>query len=348
MSDDIKRRIDGDEYKYAHSLISIVIPAFNEEENIPIIYQEIVSHLNGIKYNYEIIFVDDGSSDDTWKVIVELSNHDNRIKGIQFSRNFGHQYALYAGLKYSLGDAVICMDADLQHPPETIPKLIEEWEKGNKIVHTVRLDLEDLSIFKKITSKLYYKMFSLLTGVKIEGGMADFRLLSRQALDGVLQFGEEGLFLRGIVQWIGYPSSCVTFQCRERFSGKSKYNLRRMLKFGISGVTSFSIIPLRIGILIGIITSLFSVYLIISSLQAYFQGLTVPGWTTTVTVTSFMFGVLFILLGLVGEYIGRILIEVRGRPRFLLNNSVGFDDRTSVHTSDYQLNNTSGKRTEAQ
>jgi polyisoprenyl-phosphate glycosyltransferase len=307
----------------ARPTLSIVIPAYNEENNLLPIYREIISHLDGIKYPFEIIFVDDGSSDNTWNTIMSLHNTDSRVKGIQFSRNFGHQYALYAGLKCANGEAVVCMDADLQHPPEVIPNLIAEWEKGFKIVHTVRLDTENLSIFKKLTSKLYYKIFSLLTGVKIESGMADFRLLDRQALDSVLQFSEEGLFLRGIVQWIGYPSSCVTFQCRERFSGNSKYNLRRMLRFALSGVTSFSIIPLRIGILLGIITSLFSFYLIVTTIYSHYQGLTVPGWTTTVTVMSLMFGILFILLGLVGEYIGRILIEVRGRPRYLMNNSIG-------------------------
>jgi len=324
-------------------MISIVIPAYNEEGNLFELYKDLQTHIEKIGESIEIIFVDDGSSDNTWQVITELQNIDKRVKGIQFSRNFGHQYALFAGLQYARGDAVITMDADMQHPPEMIPKLINEWKTGKKVVQTIRTDLKELSGFKKITSKLYYKIFSFLTGVKLEHGMADFRLLDRQVIESILSFREEGLFLRGIVQWVGYPASYVGFQCRERFSGTTKYSLRRMIKFGAAGVTSFSIIPLRIGIAIGILISLFSFYLIINTLHSYYLGLTIPGWTTTVTVMSFMFGMLFILLGLLGEYIGRILIEVRGRPLYLVQNFSGFGESTD-NTSNDQISYNNVKR----
>jgi len=307
--------------------ISVVIPAYNEEENIPELYKELLSSLDTLGETWEIIFVDDGSSGKTWNIIQSLYGTDKRVKGIQFSRNFGHQYALFAGLLAASGDAVVSMDADLQHPPSVIPDLVREWKKGYKIVNTIRNDLESLSGFKKVTSNLYYRIFSFITGVKIRPGMADFRLLDRKVVESILQFGEEGLFLRGIVQWIGFPTTSIPFKCRERYKGTPKYNFKKMMKFGIEGVTSFSIIPLRIGIVIGILTSLFSFYLIIDSLYAYYNGITVPGWTTTTILISLMFGILFILLGLIGEYIGKILVQVRARPRFIVSNYIGEDER---------------------
>jgi dolichol-phosphate mannosyltransferase len=303
--------------------LSVVIPSYNEQENIRELYKELKLHLDQLDESWELIFVDDGSKDKTWKLIKSLHIENQRVKGIQFSRNFGHQYALFSGLAVAKGNAVITMDADLQHPPSVIPELVDEWRKGSKIVNTVRQELDNLSGFKKLTSRLYYKVFSFLTGVHIQKGMADFRLLDRQVLKTILKFDEDGLFLRGIVQWLGFPSSSVTFKCRERFRGQTKYSLKKMIKFAVDGILSFSVIPLRLGILVGMLISLFSFYLIFHSIYAYYQGLTVPGWTTTVTVLSFMFGTLFILLGLIGEYIGKILIQVRARPRFITNDKVG-------------------------
>jgi polyisoprenyl-phosphate glycosyltransferase len=315
-------------------VISVVIPAYNEEENIGEMSGILAKVLDSTGLKWEVLFVDDGSSDNTWKTIHELRRTYPSIKGIKFSRNFGHQYALYAGLSFASGDAIICMDADLQHPPEIIPQLIHEWNKGNKIVNTVRIENEHVTAFKKYTSRQYYKIFSFLTGVKIEQGMADFRLLDRQVLNTLLGFGEEGLFLRGIVQWVGFPSTRVPFQCRERFSGNTKYTFKKMIKFAISGITSFSVIPLRIGILIGIITSFiafgFIVYAVYSKVVL---NATVPGWATTITITSFMFGILFILLGLLGEYIGRILIEVRRRPRYIIQDTIGIQEPVADMTS---------------
>jgi glycosyltransferase involved in cell wall biosynthesis len=307
--------------------ISIVVPVYNEEENLCKLYDELSKVLTVLDTTWEVVFVDDGSKDKTWKVIADLNKRNDRIKGIQFSRNFGHQYALLAGLKGSQGQAIICMDADLQHPPEVIPKLIAEWKKGYKIVNTIRLDSEKLSAFKKTTSKLFYSVFSFLSGVRLEKGMADFRLFDRQALDTITQFGEQGLFLRGIVQWVGFPSSKIVFKSADRFGGVSKYTFKKMLRFALDGITSFSIVPLRLGIVIGIITSLVAFAQMIYGLYAKIVlEATVPGWATTITVLSFMFGILFILLGLVGEYIGRILTEVRVRPRFIINEQIGQEE----------------------
>jgi len=240
------------------------------------------------------------------------------------SRNFGHQYSLFAGLKHSRGKAVISMDADLQHPPAMIGKLLEQWRNGYQLVHTVRLDHEGISGFKKKTSQLFYRFFSFLSGVELSEGVADFRLLDRQVVNEILGFKEGGLFLRGLVHWVGYKNTYVDYQCQERYAGESKYNFKRMLKFAWTGITSFSIIPLRIGVIIGLLTSLFAFYQLAEAVYVkFFTNLAVPGWASVIGLVSLLFGVLFILLGIIGEYIARILEEVRGRPRYIISEQVG-------------------------
>jgi dolichol-phosphate mannosyltransferase len=299
--------------------LSIVTPAFNESGNLAELHRRLVSELQKLDLSFEIIIVDDGSSDDTWAEISRLNRLDPRVRGLRLSRNFGHQYALFAGLNYAVGQAVITMDADLQHPPHVIPRLVQAWRSGAKIVNTIRIDPADFTFAKRVLAKIFYSSFSFLSGVKLSPGMADFRLLDRAVVIQLLQLREEGLFLRGLVQWVGYPTVNVEFQCDPRFSGKTNYTVRRMLKFGWQGVTSFSIVPLRLSVVTGIITAMLSFFWLLEAVYTKIVlNETVPGWASTVGILSFLFGVMFIIIGLIGEYIGRILVQVRSRPLFIV------------------------------
>ena len=305
--------------------ISVVIPAYCEEGNLVELYEQLTQVLASLKLPWEMIVVDDGSTDGTWSEISKLHHHDLRVKGLRFSRNFGHQYALFAGLSIATGQAVITMDADLQHPPAVIVQLLEKWYKGNLIVHTVRIDNRDLALVKRITSRIFYRMFGFLSGVELSAGTSDFRLLDRKVVNELLHLKEGALFLRGLVHWVGYPSTKIEFQCQARFSGKSKYSMVKMIKFAWTGVTSFSLIPLRIAIVVGFLTAFLAFgELTYAVWIRLFTDRTVPGWASAVSIISLLFGVLFVLIGVMGEYLGRVLEEVRSRPRFVISERMGF------------------------
>jgi dolichol-phosphate mannosyltransferase len=303
--------------------LSVVIPAYNEETNIAPLYDELKRVMAEIGMEWEAVFVDDGSADGTWKEIGLLKGMFPNIRGMRFSRNFGHQYAVWAGIAAASGSAVISMDADMQHPPQVIERLVEEWKKGFKIVHTIRGDPKKMSVFKKVTAGIFYFLYKYLSGLDTESGMADFRLMDRQVVNEMLKFREQGLFLRGLVQWIGFPDTKIHYRANERLSGKPKYDLKRMIKFTWAGITSFSIVPLRLGILLGMLTSIFAFSEMAYAIYAKYVLKTVqPGWTSAVSVISLLFGIMFILIGLLGEYIGRILIEVQARPRYIVQEEI--------------------------
>jgi dolichol-phosphate mannosyltransferase len=314
-------------------MISVVVPAYNEERNLDVLYRRVSEILDAAvgRDEWELLFVDDGSTDGTWQAIDTLNKADVRVRGVRLSRNFGHQSALMAGLAAARGQAVVMMDADMQHPPELLPQLVAKWREGFQIVHAVRRDPPNLSWFKRTTSRMYYKMFAFLSGVEIEPGAADFRLLDRQVLDEILQFEEEGLFLRGIVHWVGYATASVPFDCGERYAGSSKYSLAKMLKLGWHGVSAFSLVPLRIGIVIGLISSSIAFLgVCYAILGKWLDKEAIPGWASSVAISSFLFGVLFVFLAVLAEYVGRIAVEIRHRPRFLVRETT----RTAVAASD--------------
>jgi len=296
--------------------LSIVIPAYNEEKNIKLLYKQIISALKN--FEFECIFVDDGSKDNTFEEIKILSEKDNRIKGLSFSRNFGHQTALLAGLKEVENDIIITIDADGQHPPVIIPELINEYQKGFDIVNTKRISTADASFFKKLSSKWYYKILNTLTDIKIESDSSDFRLMTKRTVNAFLQIDEKDRFTRGLVKWIGFKQSVIEFKAPERMSGKSKYTFRKMFRFAFDGITSFSSKPLKFSIITGIFSLfsgiIYSIYIIIM----YSIGKTTPGWASMMLVILILGGFQLLSIGIIGEYISRIFNETKNRPHYFI------------------------------
>lgn len=299
-------------------MISVIIPAYNEAENITVLFRKVSEQLESMG-SHEIIFVDDGSTDSTLKVIKDLARTENALKFISFSRNFGHQKALKAGLDNARGDCVISMDADLQHPPELIATLIEKWKEGYDIVYTVKKDVETVGFFKKSTSKLFYKIINKISTVDIPIGSADFRLLDRKVVEELRKFKENWLFIRGIVAWLGYRQVGIEYIAKARQAGTSKYSLRKMISFAIQGITSFSILPLRISIIMGLIISFCSfLYATYALLAKYYLNKAIQGWTSILVSVLFLGGVQLIFLGLIGEYLGKMFIETKQRPTYII------------------------------
>lgn len=305
-------------------VLSIVIPLYNEEDNIHVLLGAIREAVAKIKVTYELILVDDGSYDRTWDLIREASSEDPRIKGVLLSRNFGHQNAIFTGLHYASGHAIVTMDGDLQHPPDVIPELFSAWRKGFRVVETSRIESEDASLFKKLTSRVFYKVFSALSGLPMSKGSSDFRLLDERVAHVMKEMKDSDLFLRGISQWVGFPRTTIPYKAAVRFAGKTKFSLMKMIRFAVASLFSFSIIPLRFGIWLGLITSGLAFAELVYILIRYIQGESVPGWASTLTVISFMFGILFVLVGIIGAYMGSIFETVKNRPRFLVNETSGF------------------------
>jgi dolichol-phosphate mannosyltransferase len=313
------------------TVLSIVVPVFNEESNIDYLVKRLESVLIPMNERYEIILVNDGSRDKTWEKILAAAMANRNIRGISLCRNFGHQHALLAGLLNANGRAVISMDGDLQHPPELIPALFEAWKKGFKIVNTYREDSEVAGFFKRTTSRYFYKFFSAMTDVPMAAGSSDFRLIDRAVIASLAGFNDVDLFLRGAINWIGYPSTVIPFRAEKRFTGESKYNLKKMMKFAVGAIVSFSVKPLMLAVLIGVITSALSFLEIVYVLIQFFRGATVAGWTSTVAIMSFLFGVLFIVLGIIGVYLSRIHQALQARPHFIIGDHANFDNIKRLH-----------------
>lgn len=303
--------------------ISFVVPVFNEEENIHEFYRRLTQVMAPLPYDYEILFIDDGSKDRTSQLIRELAEKDPNVQGYVFARNFGHQLALTCGLDQATGDAVISMDGDLQHPPEMVPELLKKWEEGFEIVQTVRKATEDATWFKNITSRLYYKLINSMSEVRITPGGSDFRLMDRKAVDALNRFRERARFIRGMVNNLGFRYTTLEFVAPPRFAGHSKFNLRKMLRFALDGITAFSRVPLRLALYVGCIAGLGSILLIghVIYVKYIFQD-AVPGWTTLAAAEFFLGGVELIGIGIVGEYVGRIFDEVKQRPLYIIREHI--------------------------
>lgn len=305
-------------------LVSIVIPVFNEDENVEMLYQQLIEVVRALPYEFEIVVVDDGSTDGTLATIEEIASTDPRLKAISLSRNFGHQAALIAGLEVSRGDAVITMDGDLQHPPRLIPEMLKRWKEGADIVYSIRKNTAGVSRTKLLTARLFYAILNRIGNLGLPSNTADFRLLSRPVVEELKNMQERSVFLRGLVQWVGFQQSQIEYEAEQRFAGKTKYGFRSMLKFAVTGITSFSSAPLYLALVFGFLVSLvcfiYAVYIIY--LKLYTTEL-ISGFATIVVAVLFLGGIQLITIGIIGLYMGRLFEEVKQRPRYIIRRRIG-------------------------
>ncbi len=313
----------------ARPTVSIVVPAFNEAGNVAVLYRRIADVLAS-SWQWELILIDDGSADDTFERIQDLARQDPRVIGLSLARNFGHQYALLAGLDVARGEAIISMDADLQHPPELLPELLRHWQDGANVVMTERLPAGQLPWWKVWTSNQFYRLFSALTGVRMEAGDSDFRLLDAEVLDRLRQVDRTHLFMRGLVRWAGYHAARVPYSVAQRHSGRSSYSLGRMMRLGVTGITAFSSAPLRAGIGLGVFTAALAAMEFAYALWTKMTGKPVQGWVSLVGLITALFSMNFLLIGMIGVYIGRVFEKVQGRPPYLVEQST--DDAMRLTT----------------
>lgn len=304
-------------------ILSIVVPVYNEEKNIDPFLNRILEVIK--KYQYEIIFVNDGSTDRTEEVIKTYCQKNKNIKLISFTRNFGHQMALFAGYKFSKGEAVVSIDADLQDPPELIDEMIEKWFKGKKIVYAKRQQRQGESFFKLITARIFYKLINFLSDVPIPQEVGDFRLLDKEVVDYLNNLQEKPEFLRGLVAWPGFETDYIYFKRDKRFSGKTHYSLSKMINLALNGITSFSIKPLRLSTYFGFLVSLLAILIVVFKSVQHFvfhQGDWLPGWASLFFSIVFLGGVQLIMIGIIGEYLGKIFKEIQNRPNFLIKEKI--------------------------
>jgi len=308
-------------------LITIVIPIFNEARNLDRLLDRLIPVLERLSARWELLCVDDGSVDDSLAKLKGLNSLDKRIRAISLSRNFGQEIALAAGLRYARGDAVILMDADLQHPPELLDRFVEEWRNGWQVVYGQRIDGEiGRPRSRRIFSKVYYGLFNALAKINLPEGSGDFRLLDRRAVDAMNRLGETARFSKGLYSWIGFRTIGIPYTVSQRTDGASRWKLRKLARLAIDGITSFSTVPLRIWSLLGLMISLAAfVYGLIVLVQTLAFGRDSPGFATLIISILFLAGVQLISLGVVGEYLGRIFEEVKRRPLFIVADEIGIE-----------------------
>jgi dolichol-phosphate mannosyltransferase len=312
-------------------LISIVVPCYNEQEVFGETYRRLTAtfeQLDSSKYQYEIIFVNDGSRDNTLEQIQEIIKIDTRIKGINFSRNFGHQIAITAGLDNCKGDAAVVIDADLQDPPSVILEMVKKWEEGYDVIFGKRNARAGESTFKLLTAKWFYRFINRLSDVDMPLDTGDFRLMDRNALDQFLSMRETYRFVRGMVAWIGFKQTFVEYDRESRFAGTTKYPLKKMLRLASDAILSFSNTPLKIATFVGFITSIVAFFGILYSLyMRLFTDNFVEGWTLLMISVLLIGGIILLVLGIIGEYVGRIYGEIKQRPLYIIRDKLGFENK---------------------
>ncbi len=300
---------------------SVVIPVYNEEEVIRETYWRLKSVMDQTGESYELLFVNDGSRDQTAELIVAMGEKDPSVTLIQFSRNFGHQVAITAGMDYARGDAVIVIDADLQDPPELMLDMIAKWREGYDVVYAKRSERKGETWFKRQTASAFYRILKRMTEIDIPLDTGDFRLLDRKVCDEMKRLPEKNRYVRGLVSWVGFRQTAVEYVRDERFAGESKYPLKKMLKLSMDGMTSFSSKPLKAAGIAGVLISAAGfVYLLVVLIEKWFTRVTVPGWSSLIALQIIFSGCILMFLGVIGEYLGRIYDEVKQRPLYIVSS----------------------------
>jgi glycosyltransferase involved in cell wall biosynthesis len=313
-------------------LLSIVIPCMNEELVLGETARRLIAALGVADFQFELVFVDDGSKDHTAEILRELQSADPRVRVVRLSRNFGHQVAITAGLEHASGDAVAIIDADLQDPPEVLLEFVAKWLDGYDVVYGVRTEREGESTFKLWTAKAFYRVIGRLSDTEIPLDTGDFRLMDRRVVDALLSMPERDRFVRGMVSWLGFSQVSVGYKRAARFAGETKYPLYKMLKFATDGIVSFSTLPLRLATWVGFLASALSIVgIVVVLLERYFGvfGL-VKGWSSTVIAVLFIGGVQLVCLGIIGEYVGRIYGETKRRPLYVVRERMGFGAKSAA------------------
>ena len=309
--------------------VSVIVPMYYEEEVAEECYKRLKKVLEGLseKYLFEIIFINDGSKDKTLNILENIAQDNKNVKVISFSRNFGHQCAVTAGLKYITGDAIVIIDADLQDPPELIPEMLKLWEDGNEVIYGKRKSREGESKFKLLTASMFYKTLNALSDVEIPKDTGDFRLVDRKVVEVINSLPEHNKFLRGLFSWVGFKQIPFEYERKERVAGKTKYPLSKMLKLAQDGIFSFSTKPLRIVGTMGIISILISIIILIYSILSYIFNWNdlASGWTSMMVTMTFLGGMILISLWMIGEYVGRIYDETKRRPEYIIEKTININ-----------------------
>ena len=306
------------------SLVSVVVPVFNESEVIEAFHARATKAFSAIRgCDYEIIFVDDGSRDDSYAQLAAIAARDSHVRVIKFSRNFGHQIAITAGIDHARGDCVAVIDADLQDPPEVVAAMVDKWREGYDVVYGLRADRAGESRMKLATAALFYRLLNRIARINIPVDVGDFRLMSRRATDQLKQLREKDRFVRGLVSWIGFRQTGVPYHRDKRFAGETKYPYSKMIKFAYDGITAFSTVPLKLATWLGYGASAFAFLYLLSVFVQKALGITVQGWATVMVAMLFLGGVQLICLGIIGEYLGRVFNELKPRPMYVVEELIG-------------------------
>jgi polyisoprenyl-phosphate glycosyltransferase len=312
-------------------LISLVVPAYNESQVIGTFYERASRALVGLPgFDYEILFVDDGSEDDSYRQLAEYAARDPHVRVLKLSRNFGHQIAITAGIDHARGDCVVVIDADLQDPPEVVTSMVDQWRQGFDVVYGVRSDRDGEGAMKLMTASMFYRFLGRLTNIQIPPDVGDFRLMSRRAVEELKRLREKDRFVRGLVSWIGFKQTGVTYSRDKRYAGETKYPYRKMIKFAFDGITSFSTVPLKLATWTGYVAALLAVIYLISVFVQKLLGFTVEGWATIMVAMLFLGSVQLICLGILGEYLGRIFNEVKPRPMYVIEDFLAMDSECAT------------------